>query len=133
MRPVRTHLLDSPATHRYKAALFAAGAVLLWASIALAAKDLTVRGAILPAGSQQVGEDRFRSPSNYADTVQFYSKIYKTNPRKTIINQPGIRAVHIVNDSKGEWEGLNVYELEGETRIFVVFRDTPKAPEKAGK
>jgi hypothetical protein len=59
--------------------------------------------------------------------LTFYGKQYKTNPRKTIVNQPGIRAVHIVNDGKGDWDGLNVYEYEGETRIYVVPRDKPKA------
>ncbi len=121
---MRTNLLDSSKARRYIAALFLTVPVLS-ATPALA-KELVVRGAILPAGSQQVGEDRYRSPSNYADTLTFYGKAYKTNPRKTIVNQPGIRAVHIVNDGKGEWEGLNIYELEGETRIFVVVRDTAK-------
>jgi hypothetical protein len=132
VRNENLHLLDRPATHRYKAALFLAVTVL-FASVPALAKELVVRGAILPAGSQQVGEERYRSPSNYADTLTYYSKIYRANPRKTIVNQPGIRAVHIVNDGKGEWDGLNIYELGGETRIFVVVRDAPKSGEKAGK
>jgi hypothetical protein len=93
------------------------------ATPARAASTVLYKGAILPSGSHEVGEDRFRSPSGYSETLAFYAKQYKTNPRKQIINQPGIRAVHIVNESRsGEWEGLNVYELDGETRIYVVAR-----------
>ena len=42
-------------------------------------------------------------------------------PRKSIVNQPGVKAVHIANPSgKGAWEGLNVYEANDEVRIYVV-------------
>ena len=33
----------------------------------------------------------------------------------------------INNSGKGEWEGLNIYELDGETRIFVLTKDPPVA------
>jgi hypothetical protein len=105
----------------YKARHFLTVALLLTATPAQA-RDLVVRGAVLPSGSKLVGEGRYKSPNNYADTLKFYSRTYRDNPRKTIVNQPGIRAVHIVNDGKGDWEGLNIYELDGETRIFVVPR-----------
>ena len=38
------------------------------------------------------------------------------------MNQPGIKAVHITNPEAkpGGWDGLNVYELRGETRVFVL-------------
>jgi hypothetical protein len=126
--------VDIGVCSRYKAALFFLGALLVAAPPALAG-NLVVRGAVLPPGSQQVGEDRYKSPSNYADTLTFYSKLYKGNPRKPIVNQPGIRGVHLVNDGKGDWDGLNIYELEGETKIFVVPRDPVKpdaAKEKGG-
>lgn len=115
--------LDTLLGHRYKVRLFLTAALLSLAVPAVAREATYVKGAALPAGVQQVGEDRYRSPSSYADTLAFYAKAYKGSPRKTIINQPGIRAVHIVNDGKGDWEGLNVYELDGETRIFIVPRD----------
>lgn len=121
----RTKAVDTKKHRSYKAPVFAT-LVLLMAGSAFAATT-TGNGAVLPSGSRQVGEDRYRSPSNYADTLAFYGKQYKSNPRKTIVNQPGIRAVHIVNDGKGDWDGLNVYEFEGETRIYVVRRDVPKA------
>lgn len=132
MAPVQTTNtpVDTRFGGRYKAALF-----FLWALLAVPtparAGSATVKGVVLPPGSQQVGEDRFKSPSNYADTLTFYSKQYRNNPRKSIVNQPGIRAVHLVNDGKGAWEGLNIYELDGETKIFVVARDSPKSASKS--
>ena len=81
------------------------------------------RGAILPNGAHQVGRDRYQSPSAYAETLKFYQKVYSVEhyPRKSIADLPGVRAVHLVNASgRGDWEGLNIYELNGSTRIFVV-------------
>ena len=117
--------VDMGGRGRYKAALFFL-CTLLAAAPATAGGAFVVRGAVLPPGSQQVGEDRYKSPSSYADTLTFYSKQYKSNPRKTIVNQPGLRGIHLVNDGRGDWEGLNIYELEGETKIFVVARDPVK-------
>ena len=111
--------LDKVFDHSYIAALVFV-VLALWAAPAVAGGTSAARGAQLPPGCTQVGEDRYRSPSKYDDVLKWFDKQYKTNPRKPIVNQPGIRAKHIVNDSRaGDWEGLNVYELEGETRIFV--------------
>jgi hypothetical protein len=126
-----TPVVDRGIRSRYKAALFALGTLLL-APLPAYAGNLVVRGAVLPPGSQQVGEDRYKSPSNYADTLTFYSKQYKGNPRKPIVNQPNIRGIHLVNDGRGDWEGLNIYELDGETKIYVVARDPVVKPD-AGK
>lgn len=115
----------------YIAALVFSAAALL-ASPAVA-DNVVVKGAVLPPGSQLVGVDRYKSPSSYTDTLTWLNKQYRSYPHKTIVNQPGIRGVHIVNEGKGEWEGLNVYELEGETRIFVVTRDAPKTGAHDGK
>jgi len=122
--------VDKAAARGYFAALVFL-AWTLWSTQALA-KDLIVKGAQLPGGCQQVGEDRYKSPSNWRDTMQWFldgpRATYKGYPRSWIVNQPGIRGIHIVNNSgKGEWEGLNIYELDNETRIFVVSKDPPAA------
>jgi hypothetical protein len=45
-------------------------------------------------------------------------------PRKPVVNQPGVKAVHISNPSgRGAWEGLNIYEANDEVRIYVVPTD----------
>lgn len=128
--------LDRFSARGYKAALVFGAWLLVLAAPAVAADGLVVKGALLPGGSQQVGEDRYKSPSNWKDTLTWIEKKYpkSTYTYKTIVNQPGIRGFHIVNvDKKGEWDGINVYELEGETRFYVVSRDPPKdAPAKDG-
>ncbi len=93
-----------------------------------AAAEKTDHGAILPAGAREVGQDRFRSPEDYEATLKFYGKTYSQDrfPRRRIADLPGVRAVHIANPSRRDgWEGLNVYELNGETRIFVLARSRP--------
>jgi hypothetical protein len=71
-----------------------------------------------------VGTDRFRSPTGYPDTLKFYLKAYSPErfPRTPIAALPGVRAMHIENPGGHDWEGLNIYELNGETRIFVLTR-----------
>jgi hypothetical protein len=91
---------------------------------ALARADPLVHGAIVPNGAHQVGKDRYQSPSGYAETVKFYSKVYSVEhyPRKPVADIPGVRAVHLVNGGHGDWDGLNIYEYNGVTRIFVLPR-----------
>jgi hypothetical protein len=107
---------------RYKAAL---AAVLLAApGFALAAEKAA--GAILPDGATKIGENRFRTGRSYEETLKFFRQLYgpARYARRRIADQPGIKAVHIDNPEAkpGQWEGLNVYELKGETRIFVLVR-----------
>ncbi len=88
-----------------------------------AVAEKTDRGAVLPSGAREVGQDRFRSPEGYEETLRFYGKIYSKErfPRRPIASLPGLRAVHIDNpNGRQGWEGLNVYELNGETRIYVL-------------
>ena len=87
-----------------------------------AAAEPSAYGAVLPTGAHQVGKDRYQSPSGYAETLKFYSKVYSLEhyPRKPVADLPGVRAVHLVNGGRGEWESLNIYELNGSTRIFVL-------------
>ena len=86
----------------------------------------TDHGAILPLGAHEVGRGRYQSASPYAETLKFYSKVYSVDhfPRRLIADVPGVRGIHLSNAGHGAWEGLNIYELNGVTRIFVVTRDT---------
>jgi hypothetical protein len=106
---------------RYKAAF--AAVLLAVPVLALADK---VAGAIVPDDATKVAENRYRVPRSYDETLRFYKQIYGPGryARKPIADQPGLKAVHIENpDARpGTWEGLNVYELKGETRVFVLVR-----------
>ena len=105
---------------RYKAAL----AVLFLALPALAGAE-KVAGAVLPDESEKVGENRYRVPKSYEETLKFFKAVYGPRyTRRAIAETPTVKAVHIENpDAKpGKWEGLNVYELKNETRVFVLVK-----------
>ena len=105
---------------RYKAAL----AVIILALPALAGAE-KVAGAVLPDEAEKVGENRYRIPKSYEETLKFFKAVYGPRfTRRPIADTPTVKAVHIENpDTKpGQWEGLNVYELRNETRVFVLVK-----------
>lgn len=121
----------------YKAALVRTGtlhAVLMFLTVlvlfgapreARAAGEFRAKGVVLPNGAVRLGDDRYRLPEGWDATLKFYRGVYRPEqyPRKFIVNQPGIKAWHFVNaDPKGEWEGFNLYEFQGEVRLFILAR-----------
>ncbi len=111
---------------RYKAAL--AAALLAAPGLAVAER---VAGAIIPDESTRIGDNRYRIERSWDETLRFFRQTYSPAKytRRPIADQPGLRAVHIENpDARpGTWEGLNVYELKGETRVFVLVRPRDEA------
>jgi hypothetical protein len=106
---------------RYKAAL--AGALAALPVLALA--DLRVAGVLLPDGAEKVAENRYSLPKSWDEAIRFYRQTYPPRyTRRPIVDQPGVRALHIDNpDARpGVWEGVNIYEAKGEVRIFVLVR-----------
>lgn len=91
--------------------------------VGLSAWAETELGAQLPDGARKVAEHRYRAATDYEGTLKYYKSVYpsSSHPRKTVVNQPGVKAVHIPNTSgKGAWAGLNIYEANDEVRIYVV-------------
>jgi hypothetical protein len=135
-----TQALDSLVAVFYKARPLGAAVAALWMSVAAAA---VVNGAQLPDGSQKVGENRYRAPGDFEKTLEYYKSVYPASvfPRRAIVNQPGVKAIHIVNPSGKNFEGLNIYQANDEVRIYVVplqsvpapARPTKKAEPKGGK
>ncbi len=111
--------LDSLKGLLYKARPFTAALVSLW-TVAAAAE--VASGAQLPDGAQKVGENRYRAPGDFEKTMEYYKAVYPagTFARRAIVNQPGVKAVHIVNPSGKNFEGLNIYQANDEVRIYVV-------------
>ncbi|MBX5484933.1 MAG: hypothetical protein IRZ16_24190 [Myxococcaceae bacterium] len=107
-------------SHLYKARAFGVVAAVLVAAAAWGAE--TVGGVTLPSGSHKVAENRYRAPGDFDATMDFFKKAYPPGayPRKSIVNQPGVKAVHIVNPTGKNWEGLNIYESADGVRIFVL-------------
>jgi hypothetical protein len=91
-------------------------------------------GATLPEYARQVGEHRYKSPNDWEGTMKFYKKVYSPSTYRNVINQPGVKAIHIPNPSgKGEWLGLNVYEANEEVRIYVVPNESVSGSKKPAK
>jgi hypothetical protein len=114
---------------RYKAAL--AAVFLIVPAGAMAER---VAGASLPDGSKAIGERRYRLSKGYEEALKYYKVVYPPAKyrRLPIANQPGIKAIHIENPEAkpGGWEGLNVYELDGEARVFVLVASQDKGKQK---
>jgi hypothetical protein len=78
---------------------------------------------VLPDSAHKVAENRYKASGDWESVNKFYKTALPANlyPRKQIVNQPGIKALHIANPGgKGGWEGLNLYETNDEVRIYVV-------------
>lgn len=103
----------------YKAALAALALVL-----PSGGRADRVAGAVVPDGAKPVAENRYRLERSYEETLKFYKSVYPPAryPTKSVANLPGVRAVHIDNPEArpGSWEGLNIYEAHGETKVFVL-------------
>jgi hypothetical protein len=112
--------LDTPKSGPYKTRpLWLVGLLLF----AVPASAMEVEGgAQVPDGAQKVAERRYRTRQDLEETLKYYKKEYPPNayPRKSIVNQPGIKALHIVNPSGKGFEGLNIYVANDEVRIYVV-------------
>lgn len=91
-------------------------------SFAIADPGEHVLGAVLPMYARKVAELRYRVSEDWENINKFYNREYpsKSFPRKNIVNQPGVKAFHIVNPSGKGWEGINVYEANDEIRVYVV-------------
>lgn len=127
---MRATRLDTPGGRLYKARAFLGAALLTWSSGALAQQ--VVNGAPLPESAQKVGENRYRSAEDWKNTQDTLRKLYPPSvfPRRTIVNQPGVKAIHIVNPSGRNYEGLNIYEANDEVRFYVVPAGVLKSAKK---
>ena len=102
-------------------------------SSGMAAAEL-LDGIQLPDKTTKVGERRYRVPQDWENTMKYFKTAYPAAqfPRRTIVNQPGVKAIHLSNpDGHGSWEGLNIYEANDEVRVYVVPPDG--APTKPAK
>ena len=127
-----TRVLDSLKGLFYKARPLGAVVVALWAAGSVAE---VVSGAQIPDGAQKVGENRYRAPGNFEKTLEYYKVVYPVSayPRRSIVNQPGVKALHITNPSGKNFEGLNIYEVNDEVRLYVVPLQTAPASSKPVK
>ena len=106
--------------------------LLAAAAPAIAATEgFKARGFILPDGAVKIDDDRYRLPGPWDESVKFYRRAYPPAkfPRRTLHSQSAVRAMHIENPERGEWEGVNLYEAgRGEVRVFILTPAEPPPP-----
>ena len=109
--------------------------VVAVALFALPAFAENVLGAQLPDEARKVAELRYRTSKDWDDTLKYFKNVYPKDkyPRRDIIAQPGIRAVHITNPGGKGWEGLNIYQANEEVRIYVVPAESQAKGKKSKK
>ena len=112
-----------------------AGILLGAGGVAATAKAEVVSGVQLPDGAEKVGENRYRSRGDFELTVKYFKTVLPPGqfPRKSIVKQPGVQALHIENPSRKKWEGINIYEARDEVRIFIIVAPEPKPAPKPPK
>ena len=105
------------------------------ALFALPAAAEVVLGAQLPDEARKVAELRYRTSKDWEDTMKYFRTVYPREkyPRRDIVNQPGVRALHIQNPSGKGWEGLNIYQANDEIRIYVVPSESQPKAKKTSK
>ncbi len=99
--------------------------VLLLVPFSARADDFT--DAPIISGARMISEGRYRCPNNYNETLMAYRRMLRNSGGgfkwRTIIHQSNLKAKYLENTRKnGNWAGINIYEHNGETRIFVVPR-----------
>jgi hypothetical protein len=109
--------------------ILAAAAGLLFGAVPAGAA-IKVHGAAVDDNAKKVGESRFRSAEDWEKTIRFYRNVYGGKAGivwSTIDTPPKVKAIHIANTlPKRTWEGINVYETNGDIFIYVI----PASPEK---
>lgn len=118
-----THLLDTLQRAPYKPRpLLLSGLVIGLLFLGSAASAEQVLGVQLPDSVKKVGENRYRASQSYEDTLKYYRSVYPPARFgwKPVVNQPGVKAVHISMGPGKKAEGINIYEANEEVRLYVV-------------
>jgi hypothetical protein len=112
--------------------IFAAALSLML--VGVEAEGERVYGAPILPGARKLEDGRYAAGRSYDDTLEFYEKLFKGSTQvrfRAIINNPAIKAIHLQNLKGGStWAGINIYELNGQTRVYVVKGDAVKEPAK---
>lgn len=113
-----------------------ASAMLLWAYVGLllgaSSPPTHDQPVTAPIGNQFVAlkeKGRYRVRATYDETLEFYRRAFKAIGGvrwRSITNKPGLKAQHIESlRKKTNWEGINIYESNGEVKVYVL----PRPPE----
>lgn len=90
------------------------------------ANDLPLEAPISANAIALEEPGRYKSLHTYDETLDFYRRIFNQTGGvrwRNIANSPSIKAKHVESlRKKTRWEGINIYEKQGEVRIFVIPR-----------
>ena len=107
----------------------------LWLVVTLAvaasarAAEVKAHGLPIIPWAVKVGDDRYRSPRDFEQTVRWYRKLFARTGRVRRyreVNLPGVKYVHFESlDPRTKWSGLNIYRIgaRGEVRLYVLARE----------
>lgn len=114
--------------------MFAAGLVV---ALSVLGADFPEEAPLIPNAEPLNDPGRYRSLRSYDETLDFYRRLFRQTGGvrwRSIVNLPSIKAKHVASMRKNSlWEGLNIYEKDGETRIYVIPREIDLDAEQLGK
>lgn len=97
---------------------------------ATAEAAIKVHGAVVDDAAKKLSDGRFRSAEDWEKTIRFYRNVYGGKAGivwRTVDTPPKVKAIHIANTlPKRTWEGINIYETNGDIFIFVIAADSEK-------
>ena len=87
--------------------------------------DDATQAPLIPGATELEEVGRYNSSKSYDKTIKFYRRWVNNNAItaqwRPIINLPRIKAIHIKNTQQNsKWQGINIYELQGKVRIFII-------------
>lgn len=100
--------------------------------IVLAAQNDPPMEAPRPQAAVEIPQEpgRYRSPYSYDETIDFYQRVFKNTAGvrwRNVVNLPAVKAKHIdCMRKRTRWDGINIYEKQGEVRIYVLPREAPE-------
>ena len=101
----------------------------------MGAPDLPVEAPLVPGAVALEERGRYRSARTFQETLDFYRRLFNQTGGvrwRNVVNLPGIKAKHVDSlRNRTRWEGINIYEKQGEVRVYVIRRDVSEieAPE----
>jgi hypothetical protein len=100
----------------------------LYVALSLANADLPIDPPIMESAIPLEEPGRYRSLRSFDKTLEYYKRLFRNTGSvqwRTIVNLPSVKARHIKSlKQKTRWEGLNIYEKNGETRLYFLMRRT---------
>ena len=91
-----------------------------------AAAEPPVEAPIMPGAIELDDLGRYKTLRTYDETLDFYRRIFNQTSGvrwRNVVSLPSIKAKNVESlRKKTHWEGINIYEKQGQVRIYVIPR-----------